>query len=708
MMADDRRPGAAQRYLDENMLPPQHEPWDPRRWIPAVGSVLADRASDLWDTAKMVSAGEMPESVEEQIYRAGIGLTPVLVGSSFAPKGSIGAGPTRPVFQRAEMESAAPAKLSRPRGREAVKSGRGSEEAMFEGAKAGSHLKRKSDGKYVGAPESVTSPAALAAMRRKLDRLVDDGEIGADWYSKGRNAVREMTGDDPRANAITANTLGITSPLSTPTTNLGTTLRGLTHHAVTGEVPPIVRTGAQADAIRDQILTGGGSTKGLGKKTRVFADTLNPDKEGMFHGSTNDIWHARGFGYANSDGSPYSGTPSAQMHAFMDNETALGALRAKGRGIEGDIPSIQARIWVAKKIEDAMAGGLSRDEAIKKVMDQGGSFADYLDKHTLYGTHEFLPGGATGHLKGMEGMRDALDAFYAHPATTWATAPGGRDSIYASMDLMPVRPTSKMQGAWKDDVKGFQSNPGEVARPMVPLVAGPGETHRIDPAIRPTAEAAEVLRAYLSAQSGAGAHRIGVGQAGQRDAVNVPMDRPLTHKEVLDLADRVSKRGYDVSDRGSGATITQFYPGKSGQEVKTDYPGILGDIRSSLPDAGPAERVNIEKIYHDIPFDTPGSGEATRYLLDAMGKAPETARTSMGTDPLVRQQAGSMARRDAALGKAYDLPVREDIQRARSIFERGGLPALRKAVEDGAVLPAAAAIAVTGIAAGGGGNGRQE
>ena len=126
---------------------------------------------------------------------------------------------------------------------------------MLEGARKGSHLKRKPDGKYVGAPDAVTSPQALARMRKELDRLVDEGEIGSDWYSKGRSAVSEITGNDPVANDIWANTIGIMSPQSKPDPNLGTAIRGLGHYAVTGDVPPIVRTGAQADAIREQIAS---------------------------------------------------------------------------------------------------------------------------------------------------------------------------------------------------------------------------------------------------------------------------------------------------------------------------------------------------------------------------------------------------------------------------------------------------------------------
>jgi len=585
-------------------------------------------------------------------------------------------------------------KLSRPKKNEAVKSGRGSEEAMIEGAKAGAHLKKREGGKYVGAPEWVDSPQALAAMRKELDRLASDPR-GQGWYQSGRDAVSEMTGDVPRANRITANTIGITSPQARPNQNLGYAMQALVNRAVTGEVPPVVRFGAMSKAIEDQIATGGESTRGLGAKTKVFADTLNPDKAGEFHGSTNDIWHKRAFEKNDS----WTGTPTKQEHAFMDGETALAMLRANERGLGGDtpltMPNIQERIWAAKQIESAIASGLTPEEAAKKVL--GNTYKDYLDKYTLNATHEFLPGGPTGHLAGMDKVDGLLDRFYGSPATTWATAPGGRDAIYASMDLMPVRPTLPMQGAWKDPVKGFQTNPGEVARPMVDLVEGPGKSRAMGPNIKTAVEGAEALRAYLSAQSGAASHRTSPGQASASSAVHVPLGRPVSPEEMQGIAGAMSKRGYDVSDTGNGLTIVDFSGTRGPAEIKADLAGITADVKRVLPDAGVPKRRVFESTYGDMPFETPGSGAATRTLLDKMDAVPEFGREAMGNSPLVRERAHAMRNRDDLLSKEYGLPLREDIQLARAIFEKEGIEGLRAALKRGAVLPAAA-VAIVGAA----------
>lgn len=588
-------------------------------------------------------------------------------------------------------------KLARPKGRSAVQSGRGSEEAMIEGAKAGAHLKRREEGKYVGAPEWVDSPQKLSALRKELDRLIDEGEAGQGWYDAGRSAVKEITGNDKRANKITANTLGITSSQATPDQNLGYTVQGLGTRAITGEVPPVVRFGHMSKAIEDQIKTGGESRKGLGAKTGVFADTLNPDMEGKFHGSTNDIWHARAF----KKDDKWSGTPTKQEHAFMDGETALAMLRANAaREAEGatplTMPNVQERIWAGKQIEALIRDGYTPDEAAQKAL--GRSFQDYLDKYTLSATHEFMPGGPTGHLAGMSSLDKALGSFYDSPATTWATAPGGRDAIYSSMDLMPVRPTAKMQGAWEDPVKGFQTNRGEVARPLVPLGEGEGKSRAMTPVARSAVEGAEALRAYLSAQSGAATHRLSPGQAGASRAVDVPMARGLTEAEMIELSGAMKERGYNVSDRGKGVTVMDFGFGKGPEDLRGDFPGIRSDVRRILPESGEPSRRVFEGTYQDMDFSTPGSGTATRQMLEKMDAVPEFGRRAMGQSPMVMERAAAMRDRDALLSQEYKLPLREDIQLARDIFSKEGLQGLREALARGAVLPSAA-VAIVGTMA---------
>jgi hypothetical protein len=266
------------------------------------------------------------------------------------------------------------------------------------------------------------------------------------------------------------------------------------------------------------------------------------------------------------------------------------------------------------------------------------------------------------------------------------------------MDLMPVRPTTKMQGAWEDPVKGFQTNPGEVARPLMPLGEGAGKSRAMTPEARSAVEGAEALRAYLSAQSGAASHRLSPGQAGASRAVDVPMNRGLTEAEMIELASTMKERGYNVSDRGKGVTVMDFGFNKGPEDLRGDFPGIRSDVKRVLPEAGEPSRRVFEGTYQDIDFSAPGSGTATRQMLEKMDAVPEFGRNAMGQSPMVMERAGAMRDRDAMLSREYKLPLREDIQLAREIFSKEGLQGLREALARGAVLPSAA-VAIVGTAA---------
>ena len=58
-------------------------------------------------------------------------------------------------------------------------------------------------------------------------------------------------------------------------------------------------------------------------------------------------------------------------------------------------------------------------------------------------------------------------------------------------------------------------------------------------------------------------------------------------------------------------------------------------------------------------------------------------------EPELRQKARANMLRDAEIAESTGMPVREDIQRARNILSDGGIDALKKALNDGVVLPAA-------------------
>jgi hypothetical protein len=130
---------------------------------------------------------------------------------------------------------------------------------------------------------------------------------------------------------------------------MGFLLKG--HNAFEAGVPATtVRTGAQAE--KYNAARARGENPKLGKKTGVYGQHLDPTQPQATTG-TNDIWHARGFGYTNADGGTFSRALSDQEHRFLDYETMLAVGRANDKKLGGRSDwtgaEIQAAPWVAGK-----------------------------------------------------------------------------------------------------------------------------------------------------------------------------------------------------------------------------------------------------------------------------------------------------------------------------------------------------------------------
>ena len=347
---------------------------------------------------------------------------------------------------------------------------------------------------------------------------------------------------------------------------------------------------------------------------------------------------------------------------------------------------------------------------------------DYAGKHTAYATHEQIPGTDREFTRALlNAPQSVQDAYSLDPRSTWR-GPGNRDLIYGGLRIgdtpmgMLVAPTSPMQGVWQGS-GGLQLNRGEVARPLVGLLPKEGT---IDPASRALLEGGELTRAYLDAQAAGAAHVLFPKvSAGKMGSIDIPMKRPLTRDEADKLVALAKRYGFsDISDRGSGVTITNFGAepqGKRVGKILKDPHGFRAELEKILPDAGKPTRVGVDSVYQGFtqypkvgegpPLETlayPGSGHATRLFLDQLDQMPGV-RDALIRNRGIPLKALANMERDEAWAKSLGATAPRDIQNARQIISQGGdWPArLRAALARGEVLPAVAAALLTAALAGG-------
>lgn len=543
------------------------------------------------------------------------------------------------------------------------------------------HLKQSADGQYVGAPRGVKSKRDVNRNRRAFDTDVAAGIEGADWYSRAREANREWAGPNlDRQRLLAQEEEALWSAQADPDTNLNFALQG--HNAYELGVPmDKVRTTAQASKYRMARDTG--LEIPLGKKTGPYGQHLDPTQPHATTG-TNDIWHARGFGYGDL---PDSGLGDAQ-HRFLDYETMLAVDRARKARLGGRddwlAHEIQASPWVAGK-------GRSLSERYNIPLDEGleratKSYPDFADKFTAFATGEQVPFVQSGHLPGINAASDAERLAYSRdPGRRWDDA-NQRDVIYDALGLYQ-RPTLQATGVYTPPGGVLENNPVSVARPLVGLRA-PAE---VDDASRSAMDLAETLRAYTDAQGSGAWHSVFTGKnVPNRGSLFLPREGASDPETVQRLRDLSAAYDLgDVVDTGRGLTISNFYPGPptGAATSRALRSGGLREKIANVTDA-PIERAAVDSNYIGMLEDAPepGAGAATGKLLDTLAQHPESVTDKLDAYGPLRARYASGADVDDAVAAQYG-GTRSDVQTARRILAEKGLRGLKEAYEAGVPLP---------------------
>lgn len=568
-----------------------------------------------------------------------------------------------------------------------------------ETAKKEPHLITDKSGQYVGGPRGLKTKAGIKKMREDFDRDVAAGAEGGDWYTRARATNQEWAGPDPARQRLLAREEALWSAQASPDTNLNFALQG--HNAYEmGSPLDKVRTGQQARTY--QQARDLGVDIPLGKKTGIYGEHLDPTVPHATTG-TNDIWHARGFGYTDTDGGLFSRALTPQEHRFLDYETMLAVDRANASELAGRSDwaahEIQAAPWVAGKGRALAerrfgkpASELSSDELAWGVREAAKTYPDYANKYTAFGTSERVPYVGSGQLAGIVGGDDALRAAYSSdPRASWS--PEGRDILIDALGGYQRAPL-EATGFYTPPGGVLETNPATVTRPLVGITEG-----AVDPASRGMMDVSEAVRAYIDAQGAGAWHKpIANAKPGEMGSVFTAMEGAVPSETLLKLQEIGGRYGLgDVVDTGQGVTLTNFYPGPpSGSETGKALKGDLGREIAELTGGAPA-RVKIDSGY--LPMfeleETPGSGAVTRNLREMLSKYPEAVLQKLDESEALRQRALSGAALDEEMASKGYGEAREDIQRARRIIGESGIKGLFDALDRGVVLPGLAGLMAT-------------
>jgi hypothetical protein len=608
--------------------------------------------------------------------------------------------------------------------------------AVLRAASAGEHLKPTSTG-YVGAPRTVTSPQALGAMRRAMDkdfadsveavRLADPDRLGT-WYDRAKQGISESS--EPYQLPRTLEQHGVYSAGVSPESELTFALKHL-NSRVAGD-PQMAYRGAGMRNLDTAVSEN--RPANMGFKIGEYANKNDPriPNEGLF--GVNDFRRAQGMGYTDPAGNPWKAGVSDTMHPFMDAETALQVDRANAAGTGGRTdwagPHIQEVPWVYGKAQDLYGRGKKGRyagdelEGIKmSLQDANNTARDYFYKHAASATHEAIPGASLGHVRqaldmtpeqklayGREGRWDMPPPEYAL-SDMGEVGAGNRDIIYGALGYRQL-PSREASGLYMNKLGGVETNPMTIARPLMDFPTGGGGGRMAEDSSR-MMDTSEQFRALMDAQE-AGAYNLPNTMAGVKGKNSLVLDTrgpfadPLSDPSagVLPTSEQLARMGEIMGDYGFGVTATNrgavAFPFDSAMDTKAAS-SAFRKTSKKMQEVFPSSQEKaitstgyvpgVGKRSPEGPLSTaPYSGEATSDMLRAFSELPQSVALNLSESEAVREAIRAKALRDSKMGG-----TRGDIQETRRFFSEADWPRAVEMIRRG--MTTAAALAALGYSA---------
>lgn len=564
------------------------------------------------------------------------------------------------------------------------------------------HLRQDKSGQYIGGPRGVKSRRQIKKMRERFDAEVEKGLIGAQWYSRAREAnVRNHSGKERQS--LSAKEQAQMSAQATPDTNMNWAIQ-LRNDYEAGIPSSKAKTGRQAEtylrARTEGIGQGHNSAERLqdrlGKKTGIYGEHLDPNVPFATTG-TNDIWHARGFGYTNNDGSTFSRALTAQEHRFLDYETVLAADRANKRKMGGrsdwTAAEIQAAPWVAlkgsslakkhnkgKAVKSGKKPMMSDEEGIAKA---GETYPDLEDKYTANVTRESWPS------QGMQMFPDwDMSKATAQERADWdAMVPhldeGGRDPTYSQTFGLGTRPSQKGIGSFEG-----QNNPVTISRPLVNFEKE-GDKTRVGATSRSMMDMESAASGLMDFQDGSAWNKIVThGDTGKdKSSVSINIGRVPSMDEMQALEAIATKYGFSLANANNGASFLDFVgvgTKTTGERIKK---GMKAEIEKVVGGPAKVERGRFEGGYHDLSKEllpeNAGKGLATSKTMKAIDDAAQGAPNAKNS---LLHSKDQQAKAAASLKRILEMEktkgnARADVVKLLDILARGGWKGLYNHVQ---------------------------
>lgn len=509
--------------------------------------------------------------------------------------------------------------------------------------------REKASGRYVGAPDWVgSSPQKLAALRKSLKKLAEEGRAGQFWYEDSARAVMDLVGGDKAEAEKFIALLAIYSQGTDVSANVTFALTAYYQWKAglpinTGRFPSSQSAKAEAVLRRNE---GWG-----GIKTNNFYNDLmeeiDPSKMDEEH-ATMDMWMAIAFDYGSDklDQGPKYGFAKAIIQSLADEmgvrphqvqAMIWTAIKYRVESTEGKRREIERKrgiqvqaedgSWVVPKEKEYDHFRLAFKLAMQAPLDQEGmnaskfDFGDALRDRMVMISWEAAPSTSPG--RSLPGIHTApLEQQFEYlAAVRRATSDeNGRDLI-ADLAGLPQGSTVEGFGAWQAMVRA-----GAQTMLAVPS-EGAGKTRTVRPVAKELLDLYSAIRGYVLEQDAVVYHTPVWDDAKIRhNGVHLSTARPLHAEEVRMLYSALHEKfgTWELAPgwRPDGARILNFVEGLDNK----DFQKGLAEVVAALPEDFGGGDVSAETFRSDgdyIGNDWQENPNGEAYLARIAARQPD-------------------------------------------------------------------------------------
>ena len=362
-------------------------------------------------------------------------------------------------------------------------------------------------GRYVGGPPGLDTPQKLAALRKKVSALAEQGAPGRFWYERSGKAILDAVGGDKVEAEKIAQAIAITSSGTPVGANFDFALQAYLQN----KAGQPISTGRFPQAMNKRLTDMFNGTPWEGRKTNSFYVNLMREIDPTLDQPvTVDIWMLRAFGYGTDN-------PTNQQYTFVENE-----VNKLADELGWEPQQVQAAIWVKAKADDE---GISVDRA---KFD----YADALEKNKMQISWESIPGRTSGHMSEMFDAPYEVQQQY-HVDISKAFLDDNGNDIVAQRLGIPSPGDFEAPGYFEGKV-----SPGTQTELAVPKQYKGPNYGAVEPAALELVNAYAAVRGILMKQDGVGFHRPFFNSS-KKDANGVLLDigRNFTERETARLGE---------------------------------------------------------------------------------------------------------------------------------------------------------------------------